>query len=527
MAVAEAGANIKNLEVVTMAGNKDVYESALSGRYASEEMKYLFSPNKKFRTWRQLWVALAKAERELGLDISEEQIKEMIANVNDINYDAAERWEREIKHDVMAHVHAYGEQAKSAAGIIHLGATSCYVTDNTDILLIREGLQLVKQKLLGVIQNLAKFANIYKDMPTLGYTHFQAATPTTVGKRATLWLQNFLEDLRWLEFVQENLKLLGCRGATGSSETFMKLFNGDEEKVKSLDVLILNNMMAMAGTWAYDSAPTIYEVYPVSGQTYPRNLDIQVMSVLGAIMASASKMTTDIRLLQHEKELEEPFGKNQVGSSAMAFKRNPMRCERICSLAREVQALVSNAYNTANTQWLERTLDDSAVRRAMIPEGFLGTDAVLKICANVTDGLVVYPEMIKKHLEAELPFMVTEDIIMKCVEKGADRQDVHESVREFSMEAVENVKKEGGENDLIERLMTNARAWVKVSENESQMIRINKLISEEEMQALLDPAKLTGRCAGQVEDYLNGEVWPTLKRYKPLLELGFDAEMKV
>ncbi len=500
------------MEVVKMAQDRSIYQSPMSGRYASKKMKYLFSQDKKFQTWRRLWVVLAKAERQLGLPVTEEQIEEMLAYVDNINYDEAEAWERAVRHDVMAHVHAYGQQCPKATGIIHLGATSCYVTDNTDILLIREGLILVKQKLLRVIKNLAEFADKYKAMPTLGYTHFQAATPTTVGKRATLWLQNFMENLEELNFVLDNLKLLGCRGATGTSETFLRLFDGDDDKVRQLDELICTYLRNDMEDYY---APVIRGVYPVSGQTYPRNLDIRVMNCLASIAASAHKMATDIRLLQHEKELEEPFGDNQIGSSAMAYKRNPMRSERICSLARGVQGEATKAYGTADTQWLERTLDDSAVRRTMIPEGFLGTDAVLILCANVTDGLVVYPEMIRRHLEAELPFMVVEDVIMRCVEKGGDRQEVHERVRRHAMEAAKQVKLMGEDNHLVESLMLD--------------VNINTLVSEDEIRAMMDPERLIGCCVQQVQWYLMDQVWPTLRveRNVALLQGAMDMEVKV
>lgn len=496
-----------------MSKDTSIYQSPFSGRYASPEMKHLFSQDKKFQTWRLLWVALAKAEQQLGLEITNEQIREMVAHMDDINYDVANQREREVKHDVMAHVYAYGQQCPQAAGIIHLGATSCYVTDNTDILLMREGLVLVKQKLLGVINNLAEFAEKYKDLPTLGYTHYQPATPTTVGKRATLWLQNFMENLQELDFVLDSLKMLGCRGATGTSETFMKLFDGDENAVKSLDVLIREIACDMYDSGLMRYVPAMSEVYPVSGQTYPRNLDIRVMNLLASIAASAHKMATDIRLLQHEKELEEPFEEKQIGSSAMAYKRNPMRCERICSLARGVQSEATKAYGTADTQWLERTLDDSAVRRTMIPEGFLGTDAVLILCANVTNGLVVYPEMIRRHLKAELPFMVTEDILMRAVQKGGDRQELHERIRQHAMEAGRMVKELGEENTLIGEIMGDTA--------------FNTVLGDKDIWEMMDPERLTGRCAGQVTDYLENDVKPVLKGNWKLLKKGFDTDLKV
>ena len=465
-----------------MAERTDIYQSPLCGRYASEEMKHLFSSDVKFSTWRMLWVALAKAEQKLGLDITDKQIGELKVHVKDINYDVAEAREKKVRHDVMAHVYAYGQQCPNAAGIIHLGATSCYVTDNTDILLICKGLEYVKKKLLGVIKLLADFADEYKSQPTLGYTHYQAAALTTVGKRATLWLQNFVENLEELEFVQSKLKMLGCRGATGTSETFMKLFNGDEKKVKELDRLISEEF-------------GFEKVYPVSGQTYPRNLDVRVLNLLAEIAVSAHKMAKDIRLLQHDKEIEEPFEKNQIGSSAMAYKRNPMRSERICSLARYVENLAGNAISTAEDQWLERTLDDSANRRLSIPEGFLATDAILILCANVTDGLVVNSKVIEKHIYEELPFMVTEDILMEAVKKGGDRQELHEKIREHSMEAGKQVKRMGRDNDLVQKIANDSEFGM----------------SLEEIYHVMKPENLTGRAAGQVEDYLRETVNPILK----------------
>lgn len=465
-----------------MTERTDIYQSPLCGRYASEEMKHLFSSDVKFSTWRMLWVALAKAEQKLGLDITDKQIGELKVHVKDINYDVAKAREKKVRHDVMAHVYAYGQQCPNAAGIIHLGATSCYVTDNTDILLICRGLEYVKKKLLGVIKLLADFADEYKSQPTLGYTHYQAAALTTVGKRATLWLQNFVENLEELEFVQSKLKMLGCRGATGTSETFMKLFNGDEKKVKELDRLISEEF-------------GFEKVYPVSGQTYPRNLDVRVLNLLAEIAVSAHKMAKDIRLLQHDKEIEEPFEKNQIGSSAMAYKRNPMRSERICSLARYVENLAGNAISTAEDQWLERTLDDSANRRMSIPEGFLATDAILILCANVTDGLVVNSKVIEKRIYEELSFMVTEDILMEAVKKGGDRQELHEKIREHSMEAGNQVKRMGRDNDLVQRIANDSEFGM----------------SLEEIYHVMNPENLTGRAAGQVEDYLRETVNPILK----------------
>ena len=467
----------------------DIYESPLCGRYASDEMKHLFSADVKFSTWRMLWVALAKAEQKLGLDITDKQIGQMKLHIYDINYDVANAREKEVRHDVMAHVYAYGRQCPAAAGIIHLGATSCYVTDNTDILLISRGLEYIKKKLVGTIKLLADFSEEYKDQPTLGYTHYQPASLTTVGKRATLWLQNFMENLEELEFVQSKIKMLGCRGATGTSETFMELFDGDEEKVKKLDSYISEEF-------------GFYKVYPVSGQTYPRNLDIRVLNILCAIAVSAHKMAKDIRLLQHDKELEEPFGKKQIGSSAMAYKRNPMRSERICSLARHVENLVGNAIATAEDQWLERTLDDSANRRISIPEGFLATDAILILCSNVTDGLVVNTKVIEKRMRDELPFMVTEDILMAAVQKGGDRQKLHEKIREHSMMAAEQVKTFGNENDLVSRIADDSDFGMTV----------------EEIQEIMNPSNLTGRASSQVSDYLWNEVYPVLAENKHYLD---------
>ena len=469
-------------------GQTDIYQSPLTGRYASEEMKHLFSDDVKFATWRKLWIALAEAEQELGLNITDDQIAELKEHVSDINYDVAEAREKEVRHDVMSHVYAYGVQCPKAAGIIHLGATSCYVTDNTDILNINEGLGIIKKRLLGVIKILSDFAYKNRSLPTLGYTHGQPASLVTVGKRAALWLQNFMENFEELEFVQSKLKMLGCRGATGTQETFMKLFDGDEEKVKKIDKII-------AGKFGFE------KVYPVSGQTYPRNLDARVLNCLSAIAISAYKMAEDIRLLQRSKEMEEPFAKKQIGSSAMAYKRNPMRSERICSLARYVESQAANAVNTANVQWFERTLDDSANRRMSIAESFLATDAILIIAANVTDGLVIFPKMIEKLITAEIPFMATEDIIMQAVKKGGDRQKLHEKIRQHSMDAGYIVKVMGDENVLVERIASDPAFDM----------------TEDEINAILEPKKLTGRCAHQVIDYLHEDVWPVLKENENLL----------
>ena len=475
----------------------DIYQTPLNGRYASEEMKHLFSDDVKFSTWRKLWVALAESEQTLGLDISDEQIAELKEHIYDINYDVAREREKVVRHDVMSHVYAYGMQCPKAAGIIHLGATSCYVTDNTDILNIYEGFRIIKKRLLGVIKLLADFADKYKDVPTLGSTHGQAASPVTVGKRASLWLQNFMENLDELEFVVSHMKMHGCRGATGTQETFMKLFEGDEEKVKAVDKMIAEKF-------------GFKEVYPVSGQTYPRNFDVRVLNCLSEIAVSAYKMAEDIRILQRDKEIEEPFAKNQIGSSAMAYKRNPMRCERICSLARYVESEAANAVNTANVQWFERTLDDSANRRMSIPESFLGTDAILMICANVIDGLVVYEKTIEKRLQAELPFMATEDILMRAVKNGGDRQALHERIRIHSMEAGKQVKMYGMPNDLVKRIASDEAFGM----------------TEEEINEILDPKNLIGRCPNQVKDYLKDYVYPVLEANKELLtDINMDVRV--
>ena len=468
--------------------NRDSWQSPLSGRYASPEMKAIFSDNRKFSTWRRLWVSLAKAEQKLGLNITDEQIAEMQAYVNDINFEVAEAREREVRHDVMSHVHAFGQQATSAAGIIHLGATSCYVTDNTDILNIRDGLLLIEKQLLGVMKLLADSANAHKNIPCLGYTHYQPATPITVGRREAMWLQAF-ESCYWeLDFVISELKFLGCRGATGSSSTFMDLFEGNEEKVKELDQLIAEDFGFCA-------------VYPISGQTYPRYLDMQVTNCLARICAAAYRMAQDIRLLQHDDEIREPFEKKQIGSSAMAYKRNPMRSERICSLARQVINAARNTADTSCTQFLEHTLDDSANRRSSLPETFLGTDAVLILCSNVVDGLVIYEKIIEKRLKEELPFMSTELIIMEAAKKGGDRQELHEHIRKHSMTATNRIKMEGLDNNLL------------------QLIADDPIfgMTMQELEAICDPMKLCGRSAGQVKDYLKEVIYPILTFNKDLL----------
>lgn len=501
-----------------------VYHSPFDGRYTSPEMNQLFSDDTKFSTWRELWVALAKAEQELGLDIKDSQIDEMERYVHEINYDVANAREKEVRHDVMAHVFAFGKQAESAAGIIHLGATSCYVTDNTDIILVRDAFQILRGKLLGVIKLLAEFAEETKEIPTLGYTHYQPATPTTVGKRATLWLQNFMENLEELDFVVSKMKMLGCRGATGSSETFMKLFDGDEWKCKKLDTLIANRFGFVEKTTYWDTGTdgidgrsytkTNTRVYPVSGQTYPRNFDYRVLNVLAAIGASAYKMAQDIRLLQHDKELEEPFAKKQIGSSAMAYKRNPMRSERIDSLARYLGGLPAMAWQTAATQMLERTLDDSAGRRIYIPDAFRAADAILILCANVVDGLVINRGVIKTRLDAELPFMATEAIIMKAAEKGVDRQVMHGKIRDISMEVGRMVKEEGLTSGEVKAAIVS-----KIAENGEIPLHAN------EVEELLEASKLIGRCPGQVEDYLSNIVNPVLAENSG--EILVDSEVSV
>ena len=464
---------------------KDTYESPLSARYASKEMKYIFSPDKKFRTWRKLWIALAESEKELGLPITQEQIDELKAHAEDINYEVAQEREKIVRHDVMSHVYAYGVQCPSAKGIIHLGATSCYVGDNTDIIIMTEGLKLIRNKLITVIRNLSKFADEYKALPTLAFTHFQPAQPTTVGKRATLWLQELLMDLEDVEYQLSKAKLLGSKGTTGTQASFLELFDGDHEKCKMLDRKIAEKMGYKA-------------CFPVSGQTYSRKLDSQFLNVLAGIAQSAAKFSNDVRLLQHLKEVEEPFEKNQIGSSAMAYKRNPMRRERIGSLSRYVMVDVLNGYFTTATQWFERTLDDSANKRLSVPEAFLAVDGILSLYANVADGLVVYPKVIEQRLRKELPFMATENIMMDAVKKrGADRQQLHEKIREHSMAASRVVKVEGGENDLLERIAADEAFGVTL----------------EELEKILKPENYTGRAKEQTEDFLNECIKPVLEKY--------------
>ncbi|MCX4326534.1 MAG: adenylosuccinate lyase [Lachnospiraceae bacterium] len=483
--------------------NNDRYTSPLSERYASKEMQYIFSPDKKFRTWRKLWIALAEAENELGLKnekgepaVTAEQIEELKAHAEDINYDVAKEREKLVRHDVMSHVYAYGVQCPGAAGIIHLGATSCYVGDNTDIIVMAEALKLVRAKLINVIDKLASYALAYKDLPTLAFTHFQPAQPTTVGKRATLWIQEFMMDLEDLGYVLSTIKLLGSKGTTGTQASFMELFDGDEEKVKKLDSII-------AGKMGFDTC------FPVSGQTYSRKLDTRVLNVLAGIAASAHKFACDIRLLQHLKEVEEPFEKNQIGSSAMAYKRNPMRCERITSLSRYVMSDVINTMYTSACQWFERTLDDSANKRISIPEGFLATDGILDLLVNVADGLVVYDKVIEKHLMAELPFMATENIMMDAVKAGGNRQELHEEIRTLSMQAGENVKKYGKENNLLSLIAANDKFPV----------------GEEELKGTMEPSKYTGRAASQTEEYIKEFVQPVLDANKDIL--GIKPEITV
>ena len=477
--------------------NKAVYESPLSSRYASDEMQYIFSPDKKFSTWRRLWVALARAEMELGLPVTQEQIDEMEAHLTDIDYDSAAQWERKLRHDVMAHIHAWGQQCPKAMPIIHLGATSCYVGDNTDVILMREALELVRDKLVRVLHALSVFANQHKALPTLGFTHFQPAQLVTVGKRAILWMNELLMDLEEVEHRIGSLKLLGSKGTTGTQASFLELFEGDHEKVKELERKIAREM-------GFDA------VTPVSGQTYSRKMDYAVLSTLSGIAQSASKFATDMRLLCHLKEVEEPFEKNQIGSSAMPYKRNPMRCERICALARYVMADALNPAVTAATQWFERTLDDSANKRLSVPEAFLAVDAILNIYANVASGLVVHEKVIERHVMEELPFMASENIMMDAVKRGGNRQDLHERIRVLSQEAGRNVKDRGLPNNLIDLIA------------EDPMFGM----SREELTVHMEPARYIGRCPEQVDEFLAECVHPVLERYASALE-GQDTELKV
>ena len=474
----------------------DRYVSPLSERYASKEMQYIFSPDMKFRTWRRLWIALAETEKELGLPITQEQIDELKAHKDDINYDVEKERERQVRHDVMSHVYAYGVQCPKAKGIIHLGATSCYVGDNTDIIVMTEALKLVKKKLVNVIAELAKFAEKYKDLPTLAFTHFQPAQPTTVGKRATLWMQEFMLDLEDLNYVLSTMKLLGSKGTTGTQASFLELFDGDQETIDKIDPMIAEKM-------------GFKQCYPVSGQTYSRKVDTRVVNILAGIAASAHKFSNDIRLLQHLKEVEEPFEKSQIGSSAMAYKRNPMRSERIASLSRFVMVDAMNPAITSATQWFERTLDDSANKRLSVPEGFLAIDGILDLCLNVVDGLVVYPKVIEKRLRSELPFMATENIMMDAVKAGGDRQELHERIRELSMEAGKTVKVEGKDNNLLELIAADPAFNLTL----------------EELEKTMDPAKYTGRASVQVDAFLKNVINPMLGENKDLL--GMTAEINV
>ena len=480
----------------------DRYSSPLSERYASKEMQYIFSQDKKFSTWRKLWIALAETEMELGLAengkpvITQDMIDEMKEHIYDINYDVAKAREKEVRHDVMSHVYAYGQQCPKAAGIIHLGATSCYVGDNTDMIIMRDGLLLIRKKLVNVIAALAKFADEYKDMPTLAFTHFQPAQPTTVGKRATLWINEFMMDLEDLDYVLSTLKLLGSKGTTGTQASFLELFNGDHETIDKIDPMIAKKM-------------GFEKCMPVSGQTYSRKVDTRVCNVLAGIAASAHKMSNDIRLLQHLKEIEEPFEKNQIGSSAMAYKRNPMRSERIASLSRYVMIDALNPAITSATQWFERTLDDSANKRLSVAEGFLATDGVLDLCLNVTDGLKVYDKVITKRLMSELPFMATENIMMDAVKNGGNRQEMHEEIRQLSMQAGANVKENGGDNNLLELIAADSKFGLTL----------------DDLKKTMDPSKYVGRAPRQVEVYLREEVQPVLDANKDVL--GLTAEINV
>ena len=474
----------------------DIYESPLNSRYASKEMKYIFSPDFKFRTWRRLWIALARAEQELGLDITDEQIAELEAHKDDINYEVAQAREKEVRHDVMSHVYAYGVQCPKAKPIIHLGATSCYVGDNTDVIIMTEGMRLIRKKLINLMDVLSRFALEYKDMPCLAFTHFQPAQPTTVGKRASLWLQDVLLDFEELEFRLSQMKLLGSKGTTGTQASFMDLFDGDTDKVKAHDQKI-------AAFMGFDSC------YPVSGQTYSRKVDTQVLAVLSGIAQSAAKFSNDLRLLQHLKEIEEPFEKNQIGSSAMAYKRNPMRSERIASLARYVMADTLNPAITAATQWFERTLDDSANKRISVAEAFLATDAILELYINVADGLVVYPKMIERRLMSELPFMATENIMMEAVKRGGDRQELHEKIRVHSMAAGKVVKAEGGQNDLVDRIAADPAFGM----------------TKPEIEAMLKPENFVGRAPQQTEEFVRDFIRPILDANAD--ELGLKVEINV
>ena len=474
----------------------DRYTSPLSQRYASKEMQYIFSQDKKFRTWRRLWIALAEAEKELGLNITEEQIEELKAHVDDINYDVAREREALVRHDVMSHVYAYGVQCPKAKGIIHLGATSCYVGDNTDLIVMTEALQLVKKKLVNVISELSKFAEEYKALPTLAFTHFQPAQPTTVGKRASLWLKELKLDLDDFDYVIDSMRLLGSKGTTGTQASFLELFDGDHERIKKLDKMIAEKM-------------GFADVYPVSGQTYSRKVDSRVLNVLAGIALSAHKFSNDIRLLQHLKEIEEPFEKNQIGSSAMAYKRNPMRSERIAALANYVISDSINPAITASTQWFERTLDDSANKRISIAEAFLAIDGVLDLYLNVTEGLVVYPKVIEANLRRELPFMATENIMMDAVKNGGDRQELHELIRTHSMAAGRVVKEEGKPNDLIDRIAADPKFG----------------LTKEQIESIMQPINFVGRSVQQTEEFFKDYIDPILEKEKQALGLHADINV--
>lgn len=467
----------------------DSYESPFCTRYASKEMQYIFSADKKFTTWRRLWVALARAEMKLGLPVTQEQVDELEANIENIDYEVAAEREKQVRHDVMAHVYTYGKVCPKAKGIIHLGATSCYVGDNTDIIIMRDALQVVRRKLINVIEQLSKFADKYKAMPCLAYTHLQPAQLTTVGKRATLWINELLMDLDEIEYRIANLKLLGSKGTTGTQASFMELFHGDSSKVKQLEKMIAEEM-------GFD------DVVPVSGQTYSRKIDSQIVATLGGFAQSAMKFANDLRILQNFKEMEEPFEKNQIGSSAMPYKRNPMRCERITALARYLMIDTLNPAFTAGTQWFERTLDDSANKRISVAEGFLAADSILNILLNVTSDLVVYPKVIRQRVMRELPFMASENIMMSAVMKGGDRQELHEKIRKYSIEAGKKVKEEGLENDLIDRILKDE----------------DFKISVEEMEAILKPESFTGRSEEQVTEFINSCVKPVLEKNKDILD---------
>ncbi len=476
--------------------NRPTYQNPLIERYASKDMTYLFSPDNKFITWRKLWIALAESEKEMGLNITDEQIEELKVNQNNINYDVAIQREKETRHDVMSHVFAYGEQCPKAKGIIHLGATSAYVGDNTDVIVMRDALKLIKAKMVNLFNVLSNFCNQYKDVPTLGFTHFQPAQLTTVGKRATLWLHDLLMDFENLEYQLDRMKLRGVKGTTGTQASFYNLFNNDDAKVKELEERVASKM-------------GFEKTFPVTGQTYSRKLDFEVLSILSGIAQSLHKMTNDLRLLQSLKEIEEPFEKNQIGSSAMAYKRNPMRSERIASLARYIIAAPQNAAMTASTQWFERTLDDSANRRIILPETFMATDAILDIAINVCDGLVVYEKMIQQHIDNELPFMATENILMEAVKQGGDRQELHEKIRLHSIEAAKQVKIEGKPNDLIDRIVVDP----------------DFNLSEDQLNQLMDARNFVGRAPQQVVDFLQDYIYPIIEANIELI--GMKVDLKV